>query len=236
MTNDQTSVELANLAQKKDEDLYTYYCWTERLLKEIHGQDQVTNNGREAVTFSLPEQQLLKDTIMKFILDFKNFDLQFYIVEYRTNPTLSLYGAYKFAKFALAILHIQAQMQDNWKQQQRYEASKSCQASSQNGICLYSYTCNPPPRQTQSVKPKFMYQDEKKFHCNTYPSAYKLNFSIFNQAQSCQIFVKYCPRKTLARIYPNPALEKVLQASPNKRDNEARQDGLKDAICCDENV
>ena len=30
--------------------------------------------------------------------------------------------------------------------------------------------------------------------------------------------------------------EEVLQASPNERDDEARQDGLKDAICCDESV
>lgn len=161
--------------------MYTYYRRTKRLLKGIHGRDQVINNGRETVTLSLPEQQLLKDTIMKFILGFKNVDLQFCVVEYRTNPTLSLYEAYKFAESALAILHIQAQMRDHREQQQRYEASKSFQVSSQNDYCLHSYACNLPPRQTQSVKPKFMYQDRRKFGHNIYPSTYNLNFSISNQ-------------------------------------------------------
>lgn len=123
--DDQASTEVANLAQREDKDLYTYYGRTEKLLKGIHGWDQVTINGRKTVTLSLPEQQLLKDTIIKFILGFKNSDLQFRIVEYRTNLTPSLYGAYKFAESALAILHIQTQMQDNREQQQRYEVSKS---------------------------------------------------------------------------------------------------------------
>lgn len=68
------------------------------------------------MTLSLSEQQLLKDTIMKFILGFKNFDLQFRVVEYRTNPTPSLYEAYKFAESALVILNTQAQMRENWEQ------------------------------------------------------------------------------------------------------------------------
>lgn len=46
------------------------------------------------------------DTIMKFILGFKNFDFQFCIIEYHTNFTPSFYEAYKFAKSILVILHI----------------------------------------------------------------------------------------------------------------------------------
>ena len=53
---------------------------------------------------------------MKFILGFKNFDLQFCIVKYRTNLTPSFYGVYKFAKSVLAILYIQAQIRDNQEQ------------------------------------------------------------------------------------------------------------------------
>lgn len=110
MTDDRISAELASLVQEEYEDLYTYYRQTEKLWKEIYRRDQVTNHGRKTVILSLPEQQLLEDTIMKFILGFKNFDLQFCVVEYRINPTPSLHRAYKFAESALAILHIQAQM------------------------------------------------------------------------------------------------------------------------------
>lgn len=95
--------------------MYIYYYWTKKLLKEIHRRDKITNNGREIVTFSLLEQQLFKNTIIKFIPSFKNFDFQFHVIEYRINLISSLYGAYKFAESTLAILYIQAQMRDNWE-------------------------------------------------------------------------------------------------------------------------
>ena len=56
MTDNWASAELANLVQKIDENLYTYYYWTKRFLKRIYKQDQVTNNGRETITLCLPEQ------------------------------------------------------------------------------------------------------------------------------------------------------------------------------------
>lgn len=82
ITHEKASAELSNLAQKEDEDLYTYHRRTEGLLKGIHGRDQVTNSGRDTVTLSLAKQQLLKDTIMKLILGIRNLDLQFRVVEY----------------------------------------------------------------------------------------------------------------------------------------------------------
>lgn len=90
MIDKRASAELSNLAQKKDEDLYIYYCQTEDLLKKIHRQDRVTNNGRNIVTFSPFEEQLFNDNIIKFILGFKEFNLQFRVVKYCTNLIASL--------------------------------------------------------------------------------------------------------------------------------------------------
>lgn len=69
------NAELSSLKQKKDEDLYICYCWTKSLLKKIYDQDEITYNKRDIVTFSPLKQQLLNDTIIKFILSFKNYDL-----------------------------------------------------------------------------------------------------------------------------------------------------------------
>ena len=69
-----TSAELLLLAPKEDKDLYTYYYQTKILLKEIHKWDQVTNNNRNIIILSLSKQQLLKNTIMKFILQIWNLD------------------------------------------------------------------------------------------------------------------------------------------------------------------
>ena len=113
ITDKKASTELSNLAKKKDEDLYTYYGYIESLLKGIHGRDQVTISGRDTVTLSPAEQQLLKDTIMKFILGIRNLNLQFRIVEYRANPTPSLYVAYKQAESTLLVLPTQAQFQES---------------------------------------------------------------------------------------------------------------------------
>ena len=110
ITDKKASAELSSLAQKENKDLYIYYCWTEDLQKGIHGQDQVTNNGKNTIVLSLSEQQFLKDTIMKFILGILNFDFQFRVVEYWANPTPSLYGAYKQDNSTLLILHTQAQL------------------------------------------------------------------------------------------------------------------------------
>ena len=111
ITDEKVSAKLSLLAQKENEDLYTYYYRTEEQLKGIHGRDQVTNNGRDTIVQSPSEQQLLKDTLMKFILGIWNLDLQFRIVEYRANPTPSLYRAYKQAESTLLVLYIQAQLQ-----------------------------------------------------------------------------------------------------------------------------
>ena len=82
------------------------------MLKGIYGWDQVTNFGRDIVTFSPANQQLLKGTIMNFILGIRNLDLQFRIVEYQANFILSFYGAYKQAESILFILQTQAQLQE----------------------------------------------------------------------------------------------------------------------------
>lgn len=145
ITDERASAELLSLAQKEDEDLYTYYRRTEGLLKAIHGRDQVTNNGRDTVILSPSKQQLLKDTIMRFILGIKDSDLQFRVVEYRANPTPSLYGVYKLAESTLLVLHTQAQMQENREQKQGYEAFRSFQASVGNDY-RYRPSYNPPPR------------------------------------------------------------------------------------------
>ena len=39
--DEKANVKLLLLTQKKDEDLYTYNCRTESLLKKIYGQNQV---------------------------------------------------------------------------------------------------------------------------------------------------------------------------------------------------
>ena len=111
--DEKVGAKLLSLVQKKDENLYTYYCRTKNLLKKIHGRDQVTHNGRDTVTPSSSKQQLFNDTIIRFILSIKNSDLQFRVVEYRANPTLSLYGVYKSAESTLLVLHTQAQKQEN---------------------------------------------------------------------------------------------------------------------------
>ena len=95
ITDKKASAELSSLAQKENEDLYTYYYWTEGLLKGIYGQDQVITNGRDIIVLSPSKQQVLKDTIIKYILEIRNLDLQFREIEYWANPTLSLYKAYK---------------------------------------------------------------------------------------------------------------------------------------------
>ena len=98
MIDEQASgAAFSSFSQREGRGLYTYYCRTEGLLKRIHGRDQVCNT----VLLSPAEKQLLKDTIMKFILGFKNLDLQIRVVEYRTNPTPSLYGASEFAESAV---------------------------------------------------------------------------------------------------------------------------------------
>ena len=104
--DEKASAELILLAQKEDKDLYTYYCWIEEQLKEIHGKDQIINNGRDIIVLSLSKQQFLIDTIMKFILGIRNLNFQFFVVEYWANLTPSFYGIYKQAKSTLLVLHI----------------------------------------------------------------------------------------------------------------------------------
>lgn len=166
ITDEKASAELSSLAQKEDEDQYTYYRRTEGLLKRIHGRDQVTNNnGRDTIALSPSEQQLLKDTIMKFILGIRNLDLQFRVVEYRANPTPSLYGVYKQAESTLLVLHTQAQLQENREQKQGYEAFRSFQASvGNNHRSRPSY--NPLPRQNQPVQPNLAYREGRKVKRN----------------------------------------------------------------------
>lgn len=45
---------------------------------------------------------------MRFILDIKNSDLEFRVVEYQANLILSLYEVYKLAESTLIMLHTQA--------------------------------------------------------------------------------------------------------------------------------
>lgn len=45
---------------------------------------------------------------MKFILEIRNLDLQFYVVEYQANLTPSFYGIYKHVEFKLLIFQTQA--------------------------------------------------------------------------------------------------------------------------------
>lgn len=65
MTEKQASTKLTTLSQKKDDDLYTYYYWTEILLIDIPGKDKVIHDGENIVIFIKGEQNILKDTIAK---------------------------------------------------------------------------------------------------------------------------------------------------------------------------
>ncbi len=163
--DEKASAELSNLVQKEDEDLYTYYHCTEGLLKSIHRRDQVTNSGRDTVALSPVKQQLLKDTIMKFILRIRNLDLQFCVVEYQANPIPSFYGAYKQAESTLFVLETQAQLQESREQRQGYGAFRSFQASVGNDHRPRpSY--NSSQRQPQSVQPNLPYRELRKVECN----------------------------------------------------------------------
>lgn len=129
ITGEQASSGLSSLSQKEDEDLYTYYRRTEALLRGIHGKDRVTNNGTDTIILSPPEQYLLKDTIMKYILGIRDLDLRLRIVEYRAEPIQSLCGVFKKAEICLDALRIRAQREEELKLKQDYVAFKSFQAS-----------------------------------------------------------------------------------------------------------
>ena len=102
---------------------------------------------------------------MKFILGIRNLDLQFRVVEYRANPTPSLYGAYKQAESTLLVLQTQAQLQESREQRQGYEAFRSFQASVGNDHRPRpSY--NSSQRQPQSVQLNLPYRESRKVERN----------------------------------------------------------------------
>lgn len=82
ITDIKASAQRLSLRLKVDKDLYIYYCQTESLLKEIHGQNKVTNNSRNIIVLSSSRWKLLKNTIMKLILEIWNLNLQFCVIKY----------------------------------------------------------------------------------------------------------------------------------------------------------
>lgn len=52
ITEEQASIELSNLSQKKDEDLYAYYCQIKTLLIRISEKDQVTYNRENTIIWN----------------------------------------------------------------------------------------------------------------------------------------------------------------------------------------
>lgn len=52
ITDEKKSMELSNLAQKEDENLYIYYQHSKNILNGIHRRDQITNSGRDTITLN----------------------------------------------------------------------------------------------------------------------------------------------------------------------------------------
>lgn len=135
------------------------------MLKGIYGWDQVTNSSRNTVTISPAKQQLLKDNIMKFILEIRSLHLQFRVVKYQANPIHNLYNAYKQAKFILLLLQTQLQLKESQEQKQGYKAFKSFQPSVGNNHRSRS-SYNQSKRQAQLAPPNLLYRELRKIECN----------------------------------------------------------------------
>ena len=110
ITEERASTELLSFTQKKDEDLYTYYCCIEFLLTGIAGRDRVTHNGENAVILNRAEKHILKDTITKFIFGLRDSDLRLCMIEYRAEPAQSLYSAFKKAEAHILVLDAKLQI------------------------------------------------------------------------------------------------------------------------------
>lgn len=56
ITDEKASMKLSNLAQKENEEQYTYYHPADNLLKGIHGWDQIINSDRDTLTLNPAKQ------------------------------------------------------------------------------------------------------------------------------------------------------------------------------------
>lgn len=96
--------------QKKDEDLYVYYCRTENLFIGISGRDRINHNGENSIILNKVEQYILKDTIIKFCFGLEIPKLHLYMIEYRADPMYSLCKVFRKAKTYLDILNAKTEM------------------------------------------------------------------------------------------------------------------------------
>ena len=128
ITEEQASIKLSILSQKKDKNLYAYYRRTEALLTRIFERDQESQNRKNAIILNNAEQHILKNTIAKFDFGFRVLKLCLHMIEYRTDPIRSLYEAFKKAEAYLDVLNGKAKMQKELELKSGYEAFKSFQA------------------------------------------------------------------------------------------------------------
>ena len=119
---ERASTELSSLTQKKDKDLYRYYCRIEVLLTKIAGRDQVTHDGENAVILNRAKTHILKDIITKFIFGLRDLDLCLCMIKYRTEPAQNLYGAFKKTKAHILVLDTKLQMDKEHDLKMGYEA------------------------------------------------------------------------------------------------------------------
>ena len=124
---ERASTELSSLTQKKDKDLYRYYCRIEVLLTKIAGRDQVTHDGENAVILNRAKTHILKDIITKFIFGLRDLDLCLCIIEYKAKPVRSFYKVFKKAETHILVLDTKLPMDKEHDLNVRYKAFKSFQ-------------------------------------------------------------------------------------------------------------
>ena len=129
MTEEQASTELSLLSQRKDEDLYTYYCRKETLLIKVSGRNRVTHHGENSIILNNVEQHILKDSIAKFGFGLNIRKLRLHTIDYRADLMRSLYGALKETEAYFDVLNAKAQMQKELELKSDYKAFKSFQAT-----------------------------------------------------------------------------------------------------------
>ena len=132
------------------------------MLTGIAGRDRITHDEKNIVILNRAEEYILKNTITKFIFGLKDPDLWLHMIEYRTKPTCSFYGAFKKIEVYIDILNTKVQMQKKLDLKSGYEAFKFFYASvtyKQNTQpCSYkTFLCK-----AQSYQPSLPYLEGKQ--------------------------------------------------------------------------
>lgn len=85
MEEKQAIRELLILSQKKDNDLYAYYCWPNILFIKIQRKNYLTYNKENTIIVNNIEQHILKNTIVKFGFSLKIIMFCIHIIKYKAD-------------------------------------------------------------------------------------------------------------------------------------------------------